>query len=183
MNRDSIFAVTENGKTRYLKTNTYGGLAGIAARLCLNSHDESGTVRPLFKRLDRTIGISGEHWQRIADAPDLSDRYFSFIEIDADKNTVRVDEDWRQERRYVEVPLDKLLETAAPLVTKGRYSGCPMIEKAQLYRALQQHFDPKHGIRFPEAEEKPSVLKQIRAGRPPSEKNTPRGRKRAEIDL
>lgn len=140
MKRTNIFAVTENGETRYCETKIYGGLSGVALRLCLNANDEHGTPRPLFGRLDRVKEISEADWREIAEAPHRADDYYSFIMIDADKNIVSGDEDWPEERRHVEVPLDKLLETAAPLIEKHRYSGYPSLDKTRLYSFLRRHF-------------------------------------------
>jgi hypothetical protein len=90
MKRNNIFAVIENGETFYCETKIYGGLAGIALRLCKNTQDEDGNIIPMFKRLDRVKEINKDDWQKIMDAPHLADDYYSVIEIDVDKNIVCV---------------------------------------------------------------------------------------------
>ena len=105
MKRPSVFYVTENGTTRYGMTRSYGGLAGIILRLLTHATDGYGISIPYFERLKPMKEISEDEFQTYADHPETADDLYSFAEIDVDKNVLRIDEDWKEERSYREYPV------------------------------------------------------------------------------
>ena len=113
MKRPSVFYVTENGTTRYGMTRSYGGLAGITLRLLTHATDGYGISIPYFERLKPMKEISEDEFQTYADHPETADDLYSFAEIDVDKNVLRIDEDWKEERSYREYPLQLLLAQCA----------------------------------------------------------------------
>ena len=121
MKRPSVFFVTENGTTRYGMTRSYGGLAGITLRLLTHATDGYGISIPYFERLKPMKEISEDEFQTYADHPETADDLYSFAEIDVDKNVLRIDEDWKEERSYREYPLQLLLAQATPLISSNPY--------------------------------------------------------------
>lgn len=73
-----------------------------------------------------------------ADYPENADELFSFIEIDADENVIRIDEDMKEERQYHEYPLNLLLEKARKVVGINPYSGYESLNRDRLYREMRQ---------------------------------------------
>ena len=71
-----------------------------------------------------------------ADHPETADDLYSFAEIDVDKNVLRIDEDWKEERSYREYPLQLLLAQAAPLISSNPYSGYDSLQKQRLYAVM-----------------------------------------------
>ena len=136
MKRPSVFAIKENGKTRYGMTRSYGGLAGIALRLVKNCVDQTGNPISLFDRLNYITEISEERYRNYADHPENADEFYSFIEIDSDQNVIFVDEDMLEEREYHEYPLDVLLEEAEAVIAPNPYSGYDAVRKDRLYTAM-----------------------------------------------
>ena len=104
-------------------TRSYGGLAGITLRLLTHATDGYGISIPYFERLKPMKEISEDEFQTYADHPETADDLYSFAEIDVDKNVLRIDEDWKEERSYREYPLQLLLAQAAPLISSNPYSG------------------------------------------------------------
>lgn len=138
MKRASVIAVTENGKSRYCSTKVYGGLAGITLRLLKNEKDAQGNQIPMFERLDRVKEMDRKEFLAYADHPERADDLFSFIEIDADENVIRIDEDMKEERQYYEYPLDLLLKKAKELVDINPYSGYEFLNRTRLYHVMRQ---------------------------------------------
>lgn len=138
MKRASVIAVTENGKARYCSTKNYGGIAGVALRLIKNEKDAQGNQVPLFERLDRVKEMDRMEFLAYADYPENADELFSFIEIDADENVIRIDEDMKEERQYHEYPLNLLLEKARKVVGINPYSGYKSLNRDRLYREMRQ---------------------------------------------
>ena len=138
MKRASVIAVKENGKVRYCSTKIYGGIAGVALRLLKNERDAQGNQVPLFERLDRVREMDRTEFLSYADHPENADDLFSFIEIDADENVIRIDEDMKEERQYHEYPLDLLLQKAEKVVGINPYSGYESLNRDRLYREMRQ---------------------------------------------
>ncbi len=136
MKRPSVFFVTENGTTRYGMTRSYGGLAGITLRLLTHATDGYGISIPYFERLKPMKEISEDEFQTYADHPETADDLYSFAEIDVDKNVLRIDEDWKEERSYREYPLQLLLAQATPLISSNPYSGYDSLQKQRLYAVM-----------------------------------------------
>ena len=136
MKRPSVFYVTENGTTRYGMTRSYGGLTGITLRLLTHATDGYGISIPYFERLKPMKEISEDEVQTYADHPETADDLYSFAEIDVDKNVLRIDEDWKEERSYREYPLQLLLAQAAPLISSNPYSGYDSLQKQRLYAVM-----------------------------------------------
>ena len=80
--------------------------------------------------------ISEDEFQTYADHPETADDLYSFAEIDVDKNVLRIDEDWKEERSYREYPLQLLLAQAAPLISSNPYSGYDSLQKQRLYAVM-----------------------------------------------
>lgn len=138
MKRASVIAVTENGKARYCSTKIYGGIAGVALRLIKNEKDAQGNQVPLFERLDRVKEMDRMEFLVYAEHPENADDLFSFIEIDADENVIRIDEDRKEERQYHEYPLDLLIGKAKEVVGINPYSGYESLNRDRLYREMRQ---------------------------------------------
>lgn len=139
MKRASVIAVTENGKARYCSIKIYGGIAGVALRLIKNEKDAQGNQVPLFERLDRVKEMDRMEFLVYAEHPENADDLFSFIEIDADENVIRIDEDMKEERQYHEYPLDLLIGKAKEVVGINPYSGYEFIDRDRLYRVMRQN--------------------------------------------
>lgn len=131
--RPSVFAVTENGETRYGMTKGYGGLSGVAIRFIKNAMDQRGNVVPYFERLKYANEIEEGEYQYYADHPEDADKFVSFIGINVDEDKICVDEDMPEERIYREYPLQLVLETAEPLIIPHPYTGYEYINKKKLY--------------------------------------------------
>ena len=75
---------------RYCSTKIYGRIAGVALRLLKNERDAQGNQVPLFERLDRVREMDRTEFLSYADHTENADDLFSFIEIDADENVIRL---------------------------------------------------------------------------------------------
>lgn len=51
--------------------------------------------------------ISEDEFQTYADHPETADDLYSFAEIDVDKNVLRIDEDWKEERSYSKLSIHR----------------------------------------------------------------------------
>lgn len=137
MNRPSIIAVTEKGKTRYGVAATYGDLADIALRLIKNELDGKGNYVPMFQRLHPICEINRREYEGIyANHPEKADDFASIADIDVDLNLICIDEDREGAREYSEIAIDALLDAARPLI-HSTCTGREEIEKEELYRCLE----------------------------------------------
>lgn len=138
--RSSVVAVTENGRTRYGMTISYGGLASIALRLLRDTHDEGKAAIPYFERLMPITEIEETVFRDYEGRPADADKLVSFAEIDVDQNIIRIDDDMLKERQYHEYPLDLLLKKAAQL--KAICPNSSSINKQHLYNVMNAAVRP-----------------------------------------
>ncbi len=136
MRRPCVVAVTENGETRYGLTTAFTGLGGIPYRLLRRNADEAGKPLPLFENMRIKSEISLEQYQEYLDHPEHADDFSAMIEINMDRNIIRIDEDMGQEREYHEYPIDLLLETAQQLKSSFTLQGSNMIPQKRIYKAM-----------------------------------------------
>jgi len=135
--RPCIVSITENGETRCGLTTAFFGLGGIPYRLINRDTDWGGNPFPLYQNMKFQSEISPEQYQEYLDHPEMADDFSAIIEIDADHNIIRVDEDMGEEREYHEFPIDLLLEKAQEIRSSFSKMGPNMISRKSIYRAMK----------------------------------------------
>jgi len=132
-----LVAVTENGETRCGLTTAYYGLGGISYRLIKRDAGPDGNLLPLFENMKLQSEISVEQYQEYLSHPENADDFSAMIEIDADHNIIRVDEDMGEQREYHEFPIDLLMEKARQLKDFTKRGAHDAIPQKRIYQAME----------------------------------------------
>ncbi len=135
--RPCVVAVTENGETRCGLTTEYIGLGGIPYRLIKRENGEDGNPLPLFENMKFQSEISLEQFHEYLNNTENADDFCAMMEIDADHNIIRVDEDMGEEREYHEFPIDLLLERAQMLKDFAKRGAHVAISQKRIYKAME----------------------------------------------
>lgn len=130
--RCNVFAITEKGITRYFRTKQYGGISGVTLRFIKNEKEHEKTCL-YYERLKNATEITECVYLEYLCHPEAADILFSLIEVDVDRDIIRIDEDMREKRIYREYPLKLLLEEGKHYIRVSPRSGYDTVDKDKLY--------------------------------------------------
>ena len=130
--RYGVFAITEDGKTRYCKSRHYSGISGVV--LCFSMNGElEGNRALLFERLANAVEIDEDEYGSYQKE---QGKHASLIEINADLNIIRLYEDMGGEWIFREYPFDLLAVEGKLHYLKNLQKGHDSVDKDYMYRHM-----------------------------------------------
>ena len=127
--RDSVFTVTENGETRFCKTKQYGGIVGVVLHFSMNGEMEGKRVS-FFERLANTMEIDKNEFDEYLREPG---KQMSLVEVNADENIIRINEDMQSEWICREYPLDLLVAEGTLQYLNNLQKGHEAVDNDYMY--------------------------------------------------